>query len=92
MGVLQFDFLLRKYEIKSKNILTNYQIDIEQIEGPFETFNGCWKVNAKADDVTEATLSAEFELPFLLDNLLPENLINSFCEAAIQGFLKNIKD
>jgi hypothetical protein len=49
-------------------------------------------VNAKADDVTETTLSAEFELPFLLDNLLPENLINSFGEAAIQGFLKNIKD
>ena len=49
-------------------------------------------MNAKADDVTEATLSAEFELPFLLDNLLPENLMNSFGEAAIQGFLKNIKD
>ena len=92
IGLLEFDFLLRKYEIKSKNILSNYQIEIEQIEGPFETFNGCWKVNAKADDVTEATLSAEFELPFLLDNLLPENLINSFGEAAIQGFLKNIKD
>ncbi len=91
IGLLEFDFLLRKYEIKSKNTLSDFQIKIEQIEGPFNLFEGHWQINYKSDEISEAILKTKFELPFLLNNLLPDNVINLFCENAVEGFLKNLE-
>lgn len=90
IGILEFDFLTKKYQIKSKNTLSKNHIKIEQIEGPFETFEGQWHLNPISEESCEAKLTARFKLPFLLDKLVPENVINSFCEAALDGFLKNI--
>lgn len=90
LGLLEFDFLLRKYQIKSKNVLSDFQIKIEQIEGPFDFFEGIWQIGYKGDDVSEAKLVTKFELPFLLANLIPDNVIDSFCEKALEAFLKNL--
>ena len=40
IGELEFNFLLKNYSIKSKNFLRDNSIIIEQIEGPFNFFNG----------------------------------------------------
>ena len=90
IGLLEFDFLLRKYQIKSKNILSDFQIKIEQIEGPFDFFEGIWQIGYKSNDVSEAKLVTKFELPFLLANLLPDKVIDSFCESVLEAFLKNL--
>ena len=90
IGILEFDFLTKKYQIKSKNTLSKNHIKIEQIEGPFEIFEGQWHLNPISEESCEAKLTARFKLPFLLDKLVPKNVINSFCEAALDGFLKNI--
>ena len=34
--------------------------------------------------------SAEFELPILLNNLLPEKAIDSFCEILLEAFLDRL--
>ena len=90
LGLLEFDFLLRKYQIKSKNILSDFQIKIEQIEGPFNFFEGDWQIGYISNDVSEAKLVTKFELPFLLANLLPDKVIDSFCESVLEAFLKNL--
>ena len=90
LGLLEFDFLLRKYQIKSKNILSDFQIKIEQIEGPFDFFEGNWQIGYKSNDVSEAKLVTKFELPFLLASLLPDKVIDSFCESVLEAFLKNL--
>ena len=90
IGLLEFDFLLRKYQIKSKNILSDFQIKIEQIEGPFDFFEGDWQIGYISNDVSEAKLVTKFELPFLLANLLPDKVIDSFCESVLEAFLKNL--
>ena len=90
LGLLEFDFLLRKYQIKSKNILSDFQIKIEQIEGPFDFFEGDWQIGYISNDVSEAKLVTKFELPFLLANLLPDKVIDSFCESVLEAFLKNL--
>ena len=64
LGLLEFDFLLRKYQIKSKNILSDFQIKIEQIEGPFDFFEGDWQIGYISNDVSEAKLVTKLELPF----------------------------
>ena len=92
LGLLEFDFLLRKYQIKSKNVLSDFQIKIEQIEGPFDFFEGDWQIGYISNDVSEAKLVTKFELPFLLANLLPDKVIDSFCESVLEAFLKNLDD
>ena len=92
IGLLEFDFLLRKYQIKSKNVLSDFQIKIEQIEGPFDFFEGVWQIGYKSNDVSEAKLVTKFELPFLLANLLPDKVIDSLCESVLEAFLKNLDD
>ena len=92
VGELKFDFLLRKYSITSKNILLDNKIHIEQIDGPFEFFKGEWIINKTKDLSTEIIFKSEFKLPFLLDNLLPDQAINIFCEGAMEAFIKRLEN
>ena len=84
------NFLLRNYSIKSKNFLLGNTILIKQIEGPFESFDGEWKVSEIDNQNTEVTFKAEFQLPFLLNNLLPDKVIDNFCKVAIEAFVDRI--
>ena len=45
IGELDFNFLLNNYSIKSRNVLSDNAIKIEQIEGPFNFFNGEWTLS-----------------------------------------------
>ena len=78
IGELKFNFLLKNYSIKSKNILMENSIKINQVDGPFDSFEGEWTLNQKDKYLTEINFSSEFELPFLLDNLIPDTVINIF--------------
>ena len=90
IGELKFNFLLKNYSIKSKNILMENSIKINQVDGPFDSFEGEWTLNQKDKYLTEINFSSEFELPFLLDNLIPDTVINIFCEAAMDAFIKRL--
>ena len=90
VGELEFNFLLRNYSIKSKNFLLGNNIFIKQIEGPFESFDGEWKVSEIDNQNTEVTFKAEFKLPFLLNNLLPDKVIDNFCKVAIEAFVDRV--
>ena len=90
IGELEFNFLLNNYSIKSKNVLSDNAIKIEQIEGPFNFFNGEWTITQNEDDKTEITFKGEFELPFLLNNLLSANIIDTFCDLIIDAFIERL--
>ena len=90
IGELEFSFLLRNYSIKSKNTLTENTIKIEQVEGPFNFFIVEWNISRIKDSETLIKFEAEFELPLLLNNLLPKKLIDRFCEKVIDAFVKRI--
>ena len=90
VGELEFNFLLRKYTIKSKNTISGANIMMEQIEGPFEAFTGQWNIISKSKKSCEVIFKAKFELPFLLDNLAPNYVIDKFYENALDSFLKRL--
>ena len=90
VGELEFNFLLKSYSIKSKNLLSDNTIFIKQIEGPFESFDGEWKVSEIDNHNTEVTFKAEFQFPFLLNNLLPDKVIDNFCKVAIEAFVDRV--
>jgi ribosome-associated toxin RatA of RatAB toxin-antitoxin module len=90
IGELEFDFLINNYSIKSRNVLSDNAIKIQQIEGPFNFFNGEWTITQNEDDKTEITFKGEFELPFLLNNLLSANIIETFCDLVIDAFIERL--
>lgn len=90
VGKLEFNFLLKDYSIKSKNVLSKNTIQIEQVDGPFNSFKGEWNIIKKNNSETIIEFNAEFELPFFLNNMLPESVINNFCELLMNAFIKKL--
>ena len=90
VGKLEFNFLFKDYSIKSKNVLSKNTIQIEQVDGPFNSFKGEWNIIKKNNSETIIEFNAEFELPFLLNNMLPESVINNFCELLMNAFIKKL--
>ena len=90
IGELEFDFLLKKYLIKSKNTISGTNIMMEQIDGPFETFIGYWTIAKKSEKSCEVIFNMRFELPFLLNNLLPNPVIEKFYEKVLHSFLDRL--
>ena len=91
IGELTFNFFLKTYLVRSKNILTDNTINIEQIKGPFEFFNGQWSVRGNGSSGTDVFFDAEFKLPFILENMITDQVINDYCENAIEAFLVRLQ-
>ena len=90
VGKLEFNFLFKDYSIKSKNVLLKNTIQIEQVDGPFNSFKGEWNIIKKNNSETIIEFNAEFELPFFINNMLPESVINNFCELLMNAFIKKL--
>jgi len=88
IGKLEFNLLGKIYYIVSKNILTKDSVKITQIDGPFNYFKGAWVVEGVDNDSCNINFFAEFELPFLLDALAPQSLVNTFSKNIMDSFIK----
>ena len=90
VGCLEFNILGKEYYIESKNILSEDSIEINQIKGPFENFKGTWMVKKENDDSCKIDFHASFRLPFLLNALTPQPLIDKFSNIVIDSFIKRV--
>ncbi len=85
---MEFQILGKKYFIESRNEISKDSINIEQLKGPFDSFNAKWSVNKIDKDFCEIKFSAEFELPFLLNAITPQPIVESFSDNVIESFIK----
>ncbi len=92
VGKLEFNLLFKNYTITSKNYISDNKIKIEQIDGPFISFEGEWRVIKKDKSVTKIIFTANFELPSLLNKLLSDNSIDIFFENSLEGFVNKLSD
>lgn len=88
IGRLEFNILGKEYFIVSENTLSEDSITINQIEGPFDYFNGKWTVEGKSVNSCSIEFDAEFELPFLLNAITSKTLVDKFASAIIESFIK----
>ena len=88
IGQLEFNILGKKYFIESRNEILENSINIEQIKGPFDNFNGKWAVKKIDKDFCEVCFNAQFELPFLLNAIIPPSLVEAFSSNIIESFIK----
>tara|TARA_B100001121_G_scaffold151769_1_gene132692 strand:- start:116 stop:544 length:429 start_codon:yes stop_codon:yes gene_type:complete len=91
IGELSFNFFLKTYLLRSKNILTENTIKIEQIKGPFNFFIGQWSVNQNETSLTDVYFDAEFKLPLILEKITTDDVIESFCDNAFEAFIERLQ-
>ena len=89
VGQLKFDMFGKSYLIESKNKQSDFKLEIEQIRGPFESFKGCWNLVEK-EKKTEISFNAVFTLPFLINAVTPDSLINKLSETIIESFIAKL--
>ena len=90
VGKLEFNLLFKNYSITSKNYISDNEIKIEQIDGPFISFEGEWKVLKKDKNITKIVFTANFELPRILSSLLSDKNIDLFLKRSLEGFVDKI--
>ena len=91
IGRLEFQILSKQYFIESRNEIFKDSINIKQLKGPFNSFKAIWLVNKIDKDFCEICFSAEFELPFLLNAITPQPLIESFSDNIIESFINKVQ-
>ena len=91
LKALEFDFLGKKYFITSENTLNEDSIIINQLDGPFDYFKGKWLVTETSLNECQISFEAEFKLPFLLNAITPQSLIDSISSNIIDSFIKQVK-
>ena len=90
IGRLEFNLLGKDYHIESENIIDDRSITIRQIKGPFEKFEGKWSVESIDDSSCKVDFNASYELPFLLNAITSEQLVNNFSKNIIDSFIKKV--
>ena len=90
IGRLDFEILGKKYFIKSENLITDNSIEIKQLQGPFIDFKGKWTVKKIDEDSCHIFFDAEFDLPFLLNAITPQSLIDKFSTTIISSFVNRV--
>ena len=90
VGKLEFNLLFKNYSITSKNYISDNEIKIEQIDGPFISFEGEWKVLEMDKNITKIVFTANFELPRILNSLLSDKNIDLFFKSSLEGFVDKI--
>ena len=88
IGRLEFNLLGKDYYIESENTIDDSSISIRQLKGPFEKFEGKWSVACIDKSSCQIDFDATYELPFLLNAITPEHLVNSFSKNIIDSFIK----
>ena len=73
--------------IVSENTISDNSIEINQIEGPFDHFKGIWTVKTLNDKSCSINFDAEFELPFLLNAITSQALVDKFSSTIIESFI-----
>ena len=90
IGRLEFNLLGKDYYIESENIIDDRSITIRQIKGPFEKFEGKWSVKDIDENSCQIDFNATYELPFLLNAITPEQLVDNFSKNIIDSFIKRV--
>ena len=90
IGRLEFNLLGKDYYIESENFIDDSSITIRQIKGPFEKFEGRWSIKSIDENSCQIDFNASYKLPFLLNAITPEQLVDNFSKNIIDSFIKRL--
>jgi|TARA_B100000959_G_C14978625_1_gene622542 ribosome-associated toxin RatA of RatAB toxin-antitoxin module len=89
-GRLVFSILNKTYEFESKNKTSGYEISISQSKGPFLDFYAQWSLEAIEENQTGVKFETKFTLPFVLEIIATQSLIDKIGKKFINAFAKHL--
>ena len=68
------------------------RIDLELVEGPFDTFSGYWEFEALRDDASKVSLHLEFHMSSALAGLAARKLFDSVANTMVDAMSKRARE
>ena len=85
-GRLAFSLLNKMYLFESRNQILENQVSITQSKGPFTNFNALWTLEVIDKNLTKVEFQAKFTLPFALNLITTQSLVNKVGHKFIAAF------
>ena len=89
-GRLVFSLLNKTFVFESKNKTLDYEIIITQSKGPFIDFWAKWSLEVINENQTSVKFETKFTLPFVLQFIATQSLINKIGKKFILAFSKQL--
>ena len=83
---LVFSVLNQTYVFESENKIVGNKINIHQSQGPFSDFFALWTLDVIDENLTKVTFETKFSLPFILQVIATESLIDKIGSKFIHAF------
>jgi ribosome-associated toxin RatA of RatAB toxin-antitoxin module len=74
------------YLFESRNQILENQVSITQSKGPFTNFNALWTLEVIDKNLTKVEFQAKFTLPFALNIITTQSLVNKVGHKFIVAF------
>jgi ribosome-associated toxin RatA of RatAB toxin-antitoxin module/putative ubiquitin-RnfH superfamily antitoxin RatB of RatAB toxin-antitoxin module len=89
-GRLAFSLLNKMYLFESRNQILENQVSITQSKGPFTNFNALWTLEVIDKNLTKVEFQAKFTLPFALNIITTQSLVNKVGHKIYSCFFRSI--
>ena len=86
VGRLVFSVLNKTYVFESENKIVGNKINIHQSQGPFSDFFALWTLDVIDENFTKVTFETKFSLPFILQVIATQSLIDKIGSKFIHAF------
>jgi ribosome-associated toxin RatA of RatAB toxin-antitoxin module len=85
-GRLVFSLLNQTYAFESNNKTAGHEVSITQSKGPFLDFYALWILEVIDENLTKVTFETKFSLPFILQVIATQSLIDKIGSKFIHAF------
>ena len=80
----------KTYEFESVNQTDGYDVQIEQVSGPFTKFSASWSLSSSELGTTEVHFSSSFKLPFFLKIFAKQSAIDAMGQKFLNAFAEQL--
>ena len=83
---------LNKWFTTKNTLISNQQVQLELVDGPFNKLNGNWLLTALSDDACKVSLELEYEFSNKMFDLAFGKVFNHLTNNMVQAFTQRAKD
>ena len=83
---------LNKWFTTKNTLVSNQQVQLELVDGPFNTLRGCWLLTPLSDDACKVSLELEYEFSNKIFDLAFGRVFNHLTNNMVQAFTQRAKE
>ncbi len=83
---------LKKWFTTKNTLISNNQVKLELVDGPFNKLHGCWQLTELSEEACKVSLELEYEFSNKMFDLAFGRLFNHFTNHMVQAFTQRAKE